>query len=109
MYYRYYEKLLDALELAWDTKTIPVSENLDTPNQSLEYPSELDIYRAIEKYFNIDEIKTLCANLDIDYDNLQGQGRNDKASELIRHCQRQETTANLIDEIQSMYPNLFRQ
>ena len=42
----------------------------------------------IEKHFNLEEIKTLTFELDIDYDTLAGQEKSSKARELILTSER---------------------
>jgi Effector-associated domain 7 len=38
--------------------------------------------------FNDSELRTLCFNLGVDYDVLQGSGKSDKARELIIYLDR---------------------
>lgn len=46
-------------------------------------------------YFNESELRDLCFDLNIDYDNIPGRGKADKARELIVYAQRH----NILDEL----------
>ena len=52
---------------------------------------------------DLEELRTLCFYLEVDYDNLRGEGKSAKARELIRGLERQ----NRVHEIESylkLYP-----
>ncbi len=49
-------------------------------------PDTLDPVRAlhfIDRHYSLDEVRTLCFELGVDYDNLPGEGKKGKARELI--------------------------
>jgi hypothetical protein len=52
----------------------------------------------IEKAFILEEIKDLCFDLDIIYDNLPGETLSAKARELVSYCQRYGILRNLIEQ-----------
>ena len=44
--------------------------------------------QILAERFNEGELRTLCFDLGIDYENLPGQGKADKARELVAYFQR---------------------
>lgn len=60
----------------------------------------------LTKHFNLDELQTLCFDLNIKYENIPGTTLEAKSRELIDYCERQ----NLVDELQAaivrLRPNL---
>lgn len=46
------------------------------------------VRRILTEYFSEDELKTLCFDLGIDYENLPGEGKEAKSRELIAYCER---------------------
>ena len=70
------------------------------PNQ----PSELR--RALVKNFNDEELRTLCVDVDVDYDNLGGIGKEAKARELIELVERQGRLEHLISICRQYRPQV---
>jgi len=46
------------------------------------------LHQFITTHYNRKEFRTLCFNLNVEYDGLGGEGRSDKARELVRHVER---------------------
>lgn len=46
------------------------------------------IRQLIHNYFNLEEFRTLCADLGISYDDLGGEGREARMRELVAYCAR---------------------
>ena len=53
--------------------------------------------RAIINQFNENELRTLCFDLGIDYENLNPGGKADKARELVALCQRMDIITKLVE------------
>lgn len=66
-----------------------------------------DLYGFITSYYSLDEISTLCLELDIEADNLGGRTRNAKARELVLHMGREQRFDDLFAALQASRPNLF--
>jgi len=49
----------------------------------------------ITRYFNADELRDLCFDLGIEYENLGGDNKSAKARELVAYCQRHSRLADL--------------
>ena len=45
-----------------------------------------ELIKRIEKGFNISELKTVCFEMGIDYENLEGETKKDKVLSLVRYC-----------------------
>ena len=70
----------------------------------MERMTLLDI---LTTYFNDSELRELCFGLDIDYENLVGQGKREKARELIAYCERYSHVRELEEAICNLRPNAF--
>lgn len=68
-----------------------------------KWPAELR--RALGKYFSKDEIKILCFDLQVDYDNLPGEVRSIKIAALIDDLARNSKIFELIDLCSSHRPD----
>ena len=55
-----------------------------------------DLHLKIVEHFDDEELRTLCFDVNVDYDNLRGQGKEAKARELIDFMQRQGRLPDLI-------------
>ena len=61
------------------------------------YPTNTQrIFRDMMDYFNLEELKTLCFELDVDYDSLGGEGKKEKLRELILLMKRQKRLDELM-------------
>ena len=59
---------------------------------------------AIDKHFNLEELRTLCDDIGVDFDNLGGEGKEAKARELIAYLERRGELERLIDAIRRQRP-----
>ncbi|MCP4357360.1 MAG: tetratricopeptide repeat protein [Chloroflexi bacterium] len=60
--------------------------------------------QAILESFNTDELRTLCFDLRVDFENLPGEGKNSKVRELISLLERQDRLPELIAALQASRP-----
>ena len=56
--------------------------------------------------FNEGELRTLCFDLNVDYDSLPGDGKANKARELVAHLERRERIAELIETGKRRRPDI---
>jgi hypothetical protein len=56
-----------------------------------------ELLQNLDKHFSEEDLRTLCFELGVDYENLPAQGKAGKARELIRHLERAGRIADLID------------
>lgn len=67
------------------------------------------LFQALMEAFDLEELRTLCFDLVIDYDSLRGEGKEAKARELILFAQRHQKTPQLVAKIGESRPNLAAQ
>jgi hypothetical protein len=61
--------------------------------------------RILLSSFNESELRDLCFDLRVDYDNLPGQSKADKARELVAYFDRRGRIAELIKVCYQLRPN----
>ena len=59
----------------------------------------------MEKYYSLDELRTLCFDLDLDYESLPGDAKPQKVRELITHCQRNDIINELLKSLRESRPS----
>lgn len=64
----------------------------------------LTLWNLLLKHFNEPEVRELCFNLDLDYDDLGGRGRADNVRELIQFLARRDRIVELIIICQEKRP-----
>lgn len=75
--------------------------------RDLTHEQLVELRGKIVKHFNDEELRTLCFDIDADYDNLLAQGKEGKARELIALQQRLGRLANLIAACRAARPNVI--
>lgn len=90
----------------WLTHTIHATlTKKDVNSHSLA----IHLHLLLHKYFNPEELRTLCFEIDIPYDDLGGEGHVAKARETILYLRRQgRDLSSLADYIIQKRPNLDR-
>ncbi len=63
--------------------------------------------QALVRDFGIEELRTLCYDLGVDYDDLPGEGKEAKARELVASLERRGETDSLIAACSWRRPNSF--
>lgn len=65
-----------------------------------------ELFDQMYEHYNESELKTLCFNLDIDYESLSGLNKIEKTTELILYCERHNQVYELILECKKTRPNI---
>ncbi len=65
----------------------------------------IELRKTLSTRFGLEELRTLCFDLGIDYDDLPGEGKPAKARELIIHLERCHRVPELEDLIREEYPS----
>ena len=65
-----------------------------------------DLRRKLVDHFNDEELRTLCFDLEADYENLPAQGKEGKARELIAYLQRQGRLSDLMAACRQARPKV---
>lgn len=75
-------------------KTTSPQDETSTSTESM--PTSLQLRTCIIKHFDLEEFRTLCSDLGVDYDSLRGEGKEGKVRELIARFQRREDQEHLV-------------
>jgi hypothetical protein len=78
-----------------------VSENIGSDRACLARLREV-----LDAHFNEEELRTLCYDLDVDYDNLPAQGKVNKARELIAYLERHGHIPELLRMGEQLRPDI---
>lgn len=71
-------------------------------------PTELSqLYRKIDRYFNEEELKSICFDLGVDYDNLPAEGKGYKARELVALVDRSNQVERLVSLCRDARPDVI--
>jgi len=108
-----YERLMKALRARADALGIQLSpQSLASIATSAPWPQTpltttefAELRGKIAQHFNREELRTLCFDLGIEYENLPDT-RDGMARELVAYCERRGKTAELIAACQRLRPNL---
>lgn len=65
------------------------------------------LHKLLIEHFSQGELKTLCFYLNVDYETLDGDGKADKARELILYLERHKRIVALEDEIAKQRPDIL--
>jgi hypothetical protein len=79
--------------------TAPIHDQLNTRRRKL-------LQEKLENHFNENELRSLCFDLGVDYENLGGEGKVGKARELIGHQERRGDIDGLIDRCRELRPKI---
>jgi hypothetical protein len=71
-------------------------------------PQQLEVYllAVLQQFFNEEELKTASFSLAIDYDSLEGQGKVNRARELVKLCQRTGRLDSLVQYVRQERPHV---
>lgn len=73
--------------------------------ESLEQMKQAQLRHKITAYFNESELRDLCADLNVDYENLPGEAKADKVRELVAYFARRGNVHQLAKVCCSLRPN----
>jgi hypothetical protein len=61
----------------------------------------------LSRHFNLEELRTICFDLNVDFDSLAGEEKVGKARELIAYLERQGGTPKLLDRVKELRPDVM--
>lgn len=64
------------------------------------------LHENLVQYFSIEDLQTLCFGLNVDFDDLPGEGKGAKARELVTYMERRGRTADLIAKARKERPHI---
>lgn len=68
--------------------------------------NQTELRQKLEEYFNISELKTLCVNLGIDYENIPGGTKEAMVRELVLYFERNGRLSHLLQHCRQLRPNV---
>lgn len=78
----------------------PISQ---TPSGSVDL---VRLHENLAHYFSAEDLQTLCFGLNVDFDDLPGEGKRAKARELVMYMERRGRTADLISRAKKDRPHV---
>jgi hypothetical protein len=85
---------------------VPVREDVASTNRSPDQNLLIRLRQFFDARFSEDELRTVCFDLGIDYDNLAGVGKAGKARELVAYCQRYGRISMLLAIARQLRPDV---
>ncbi|WP_420630716.1 NACHT domain-containing protein [Candidatus Leptofilum sp.] len=67
---------------------------------------QVSIYQLLEQHFDLSDLYDLCFKLSIDFENLNGQNKRDKAREIVSYCQRHDLLQELRTSLAELRPKI---
>ena len=67
------------------------------------------VYDFVVSYYSMEELKTLCFEMGVEFENLGGLTRNAKARELVLKLGHERQFTTLFEALKATRPNLFEQ
>lgn len=87
----------------------PINQGVQSPSMSSAEQKRhqfVTLRQILIKHFSEGELRTLCFDVGIDYDDLPGDGKANKARELVAHFERRNKIAELIFIIAQHRPSI---
>jgi len=81
----------------------PVSEKIGWGKITVD---PVNLRQSLSEKFDLEEIKDLCFDLNIDFDDLRGEGK--KVRELVAYCQRHDRLEELTTRIATLWPGVLQ-
>ena len=66
----------------------------------------IQLHQLLGQRFDEEELRDLCFDLGVDYDDLRGEGKASKARELVSHLDRRGRLADLASAGKQMRPDI---
>lgn len=82
------------------------SKRQDLPVSGFALVDAVALRQILVEHFDLEEMRTLCFDLDVDFDNLRGEGKGAKARELAAHLDRRGQLGQLVEYIRQHRPDI---
>jgi diguanylate cyclase (GGDEF)-like protein len=89
-----------------DTRMYVSGEEYDPETQTLRKIDWSMFRDKLDAHFNESELRELCDEIEVDYENLKGSTKRDKASELISFCRRHGKLSELVERCHALRPRV---
>ena len=81
----------------WEARSAVTADSTLTIYNQAEVEPQVQLRRILVARFDMSELRTLCADIAIDYENLPGETKADMARELIAYCVRHRKVSKLVE------------
>jgi outer membrane protein assembly factor BamB len=91
-------------------RAAPSPVGLVAEPQSVPLPPAIDraqLLRILCEHFSLEDLRTLCYHLDVEFDDLGGEGRKGKARELLRYLERYNARERLVEWLHRERPDII--
>ncbi len=89
------------------TRAAHVSANPPSANGDARQIDSEHVRRVLVNHFSLEDLRTLCFDLDIDPDELRGASKGARAAELVNYCRRMQNPDRLIELIRRERGNVI--
>jgi len=89
-----------------NTRVPPLREPL-SPSVSIGHEQRQRLFQALSSYFSDGELRDLCFELGVVYDDLAGERHRDKARELVIYAWRRNQLVELEEAVRRARPHVF--
>lgn len=99
--------LEDTLDHLFDSSSREASSifgQLSWEKEFINGPKARSFQNLLTELFNFEELKSLCFQINVDFDNLAGQEKEVKIRELIHYCYRHNLLKQLVDACANARP-----
>ncbi|MGD9099713.1 MAG: hypothetical protein PVF45_04480 [Anaerolineae bacterium] len=72
----------------------------------MEQNLRTQLRQSLTTHFDVEELRTLCYDLGVDYDDLRGEGRTNKARDLVTYMERRGRLSELIETCSRRRPHV---
>lgn len=100
------EKRLSESELLALVNKLSVGASDTPPPEGNDTDDRTRLRQFITKQFNVEELRTLCFDLNVEYENLSGESKTGKVRELIVYAERYGLLQKLLEQVREMRPNV---
>jgi len=103
----FYQAYHEQIDILWKRGREVSDNELDEPVTKPHLPPLPTLRQLLTDCFNEGELRDLCFDLRVDYENLSGAGKGDKARELVAFFERRGLVSVLIGRCEQLRPNVF--
>jgi len=100
---RIYQRMLTLFEMITTSDKEQVTKNTEPEAELLNFT---ELHRLITYHFDEEELRTLCFDLEIQYDSLSGSNKDSKVRELISFLERRQGITLLLKKFVELRPGV---
>ena len=102
----YFQTYADQIEILWKGGREVMENEFGSLAAEPQSPLVPTLRQLLTDYFNETELRNLCFDLDVEYENLSGPTKADKARELVSLLKRSDRIPELLKRCSKLRPNV---